>query len=79
MCEIATSAQARAKQSISTKDVENDEYLLSAEIKEDPSAAIHCPEPHANGDVAFDDVSGESLESTESERYVENKLPTLSR
>ena len=62
MGEIATSARARARRSVSTKDIENDVDLLSAEIESDPSAALHHPEPYANGDVAFDDVSGESLE-----------------
>ena len=42
--------------------VQNDVGLLSAEIESDPSAALHYPESYANGDVAFDDVSGESLE-----------------
>ena len=36
--------------------------MPSAEIKSDPSAALHYPEPYANGDVAFDDVGGETLE-----------------
>ena len=62
MCELATSVRARARRSVSTKDIENDVDILSAEIESDPSAALHYPELYANGDVAFDDVSGESLE-----------------
>ena len=62
MCEIATAARARARWSVSTRDIENDVDLLSAEIESDPSAALHYPEPYANGYVAFDDISGESLE-----------------
>ena len=61
MNDIAKHAREQARQSVPLSGCEGDIYLLSAEVEEDPSAALHDAEPEAWAESAHDDVSGEAL------------------
>ena len=68
MNDIAKKAREQARRSMPLNDCDDDLCLMSAEVEEDPSAALHGKEPEAWAETAYDDVSGKTLDPKEVRR-----------